>query len=161
MKRLFLPILLILLFLIAPLGPAGCGGTETGNPGQPGDAFTPGIHNPALLVMEAICTKLTSCMDLLTNDCRVAVIESSTLVQEFGASTEQYPAYLDLLLAVDRGDFKMNMEALNLLNLCISSVEALTCDNVALQAVVIDENGTQNLEQMIPDAGCPLVFGAP
>ena len=108
--------------------------------------------------MEAICTKLTSCMDLLTNDCRVAVIESSTLVQEFGASTELYPSFADLLLAVDRGDFEMNMEALNL---CISSVEALTCDNVGLQAVVIDENGTQNLEQMIPDAGCPLVFGAP
>jgi hypothetical protein len=158
MKRLFLPISVILLFLHTPLGPAGCGGTETGNPGQPGDAFTPGIHNPALLVMEAICTKLTSCMDLLTNDCRVAVIESSTLVQEFGAFTEQYPSFADLLLAVDRGDFEMNMEALNL---CISSVEALTCDNVALQAVVIDENGTQNLEQMIPDAGCPLVFGAP
>ena len=149
MKRLFLPISVILLFLHTPLGPAGCGGTETGNPG---------IHNPALLVMEAICTKLTSCMDLLTNDCRVAVIESSTLVQEFGASTELYPSFADLLLAVDRGDFKMNMEALNL---CISSVEALTCDNVGLQAVVIDENGTQNLEQMIPDAGCALVFGAP
>jgi len=158
MKRLFLPISVILLFLHTPLGPAGCGGTETGNPGQPGDAFTPGIHNPALLVMEAICTKLTSCMDLLTNDCRVAVIESSTLVQEFGSSTEEYPTYLDLLLAVDRGELDADLEALNL---CVSTLEDLACDSEAVQSVVIDESGSENLEQMIPDAGCPLVFGAP
>lgn len=159
MKRLFLPILLILLFLIAPLGPAGCGGTETGNPGQPGDSLTPGIHNPALLVMEAICTKLTSCMELTpTNDCRVAVMESATLVQEFGFATEEYPTYLDLLLAVDRGELDADLEALNL---CVSTLEALACDSEAVQSVVIDETGSENLEQMIPDAGCPLVFGAP
>jgi len=159
MKRLFLPISVILLFLHTPLGPAGCGGTETGNPGQPGDHFTPGIQNPALLVMEAICTKLTSCMELTpTNDCRVAVMESPTLVQEFGSSTEEYPTYLDLLLAVDRGELDADLEALNL---CVSTLEDLACDSEAVQSVVIDESGSENLEQMIPDAGCALVFGAP
>ena len=159
MKRFFLPSPMLLVLLITVLGAAGCGGTETGNPGKPGDAVHPGVQNPALALMEVICGKLTACTGLMpTNECRVAVMESATLVPEFGFATEEYPTYLDLLLAVDRGELDADLEALNL---CVSTLEALLCDSEAVQSVVIDESGSENLEQMIPDTGCALAFGAP
>jgi hypothetical protein len=109
--------------------------------------------------MEAICGKLEECGEFPPEfDCRVDLLESETLGPEFGAGEEAYPVYVDLLVAADRGDLDIDRNALDL---CISSIQALGCDDQAVQDVIIDETGIQNLEQMIPDTGCPSVFGPP
>lgn len=151
MKRLFLSGLRLLALLVLVQVFAGCGGTETGNPARPAE------QNPVLDLMEAICGKLASCDEhVAISDCRLAVIESSDVVGELGTSMGDYPTFMDLLLAVDRGRMEPNPDALDV---CLSAIEALECDSEAVQSVLIEEGGFQNLEQMIPNPPCSSVFG--
>ncbi|MEW6441618.1 MAG: hypothetical protein AB1640_11850 [bacterium] len=157
MKRPFLHRVCSLLILLAFLRLAGCGGTETGNPGpsKPGQDSEPS-ENAAVSLMDAICDRLTSCLEGVTEtECRTSISVSTTLGAAFGVPSQDFAAYIDIVAAVDEGMLGADPGELSL---CLSSLREVSCDDERLQAVEVAEPFIVNIEQMIPDQGCPAVF---
>jgi len=147
MKRVLIPFLFGLFVFPGAMFLAGCGGTETGNPARH-------PQDPALALMDAICEKLTECFeDLALSDCRSAIAASTTLAGAFGLHDSGFPTYLDLV--VETGSLRADHGALDQ---CLDSIEALACEDPAIQAIQIVDGSIANLEQMIPTEGCPDVF---
>jgi hypothetical protein len=135
----------------------GCGGTETGNPGPFPQTQGPAvINNPAIVLMDVICGKLTSCLEGLDESiCRSSISASETLGASFGAGPGDYPSFIDVIAAVDQGTLRADTEQLGL---CTSSIEELGCDSEEILAVEVQDSVVANLEQMVPENGCPNLF---
>jgi len=162
MKRSFihdLCVALIVSVLAAPVVfcAAGCGGTETGNPGaNPTDQTPHMLDNPAIDLMDTICGKLTSCLDGLDEStCRSSVSASTELGAGFGAGPEDYPSFIDVIAAADAQTLRVDTEQLGL---CTAAIGDLRCDSEEILAVEIQGSVVANLEQMVPENGCPYVF---
>jgi hypothetical protein len=162
MKRSFihdLRVALVVSVLAAPLlcCIAGCGGTETGNPGSnPADQIPHMLDNPAIGLMDSICGKLTSCLEGLDEStCRSSVSASTELGTRFGAGPEDYPSFIDVIAAADAQTLRVDTAQLGR---CTAAIGDLRCDGEEILAVEIQGSVVANLEQMIPENGCPYVF---
>jgi len=136
----------------------GCGGTETGNPGPApidGGPLFP-ADNPAIGLMSALCGKLTSCLEGLDESgCRTSVGVSRTLGERFGAAEDQYPTFIDVIAAAEAEALRTDGAQFEL---CTAAIAGLPCDSEEIQAVQFQDSELTNLEQMVPDEGCPNVF---
>jgi hypothetical protein len=158
MKRFLIHFLGGFLALLCAIGLHACGGTETGNPARnPADGSGNPHANPAITLVDGICRKLTSCLDALNeSECLLPISASTTLAKEFGVEGDH--PFIDVLFGAEGTDLPVNTEALTL---CVTSINDLRCDDETIQAIRFQDGTVENLDQMIPDEGCPEVFSGP
>jgi hypothetical protein len=160
MKRSPKILLLCLLGLLITIGWAGCGGTETGNPTGPSPIDGGGDRNPAVELGGAICDKLTVCLGKereFTEYCTWTLAVNETLGPALGVEEEPPPGYGEVIEKVENNELSADDVAVEE---CLTAIESLPCDDPSVLSVNIEE-GFENVEQMVSEASCSLVFFVP
>ncbi len=179
MKKTLPYIFCILLWVLSTPLLLGCDNdaTETGNPAIPEETgnstpedteqITDGamLSNPASILVDLICSKLTECHDDLSEmECIDEILESETIGTAFGIEEGMFDYYQEVIDSLDMDDNENEWESVldvdwEAHSLCLEAIYDLSCEDPAVQAV--DVETFENIEDMIPDEHCPEVLSVP
>ena len=154
-------VLICTVFLYGNCGTTGSDDHHTTPIVIDASAQDPANSNPVNFLHHSLCEGLTACREGLTEDgCREKALASTTLAMEFGVPEGMFESYQEVVDLLSGGEWEGVLDGNeDSFLLCLSSLENISCDDPAVQALDIDT--FEGIENTVPDEYCPEVFFIP